>query len=186
MKNTFKFLATSFLVSALCLSGNNLFAQEQASAPTQNTQADGKKPSIAVLNIDTKNIAQDAQTMGYIVRLELEKTGRFNVMDKYEAAEIAKKHNIDISNCFSKSCLVETGRYFNVDKMMSGSVEKIEDKIVVSLRIIDVKSGNIEKSDATEYLNLPEIQKMVFRQFPFCYGTILHRVDFLFCAITQF
>jgi hypothetical protein len=45
--------------------------------------------------------------------------------------------------------------------MLSGSVERLEEKVIVSLRIIDVASGTIEKNETTEYLNLPEVQKMI-------------------------
>jgi len=38
------------------------------------------KPTIAVLNIETKGLVMDAQTMTDLVRLELEKTKIFNVM----------------------------------------------------------------------------------------------------------
>ena len=120
-----------------------------------------QKPSVAVLNIDSKGLIQDSKTMGYLVRLELEKTGVYSVMDKYEIADVVAKNKIDADNCYSKSCLVETGKLLGVDKMISGSAERIDEKIVITLRLIDVKSGSIEKTDATEYLNLPEVQKMV-------------------------
>jgi len=119
------------------------------------------KPTIAVLNIDSKGTINDAQEMGYLVRLEMEKTGVYNVMDKYEVNDVLSKNNLDITNCYSKTCLTDAGKLLNVDKMLGGSVERLGEKIVISLRLIDVKSGNIEKTQATEYLNLPEIQKMV-------------------------
>ena len=120
-----------------------------------------QKPTIAVMNVDSKGLIQNAQTMGYLVRLELEKTGVYSVMDKYEMADVVTKNKIDVDNCYAKTCLVETGKLLGVDKMLSGSAERVEEKIVITLRLIDVKSGTIEKSDATEYLNLPEVQKMV-------------------------
>ena len=119
------------------------------------------KPTIAVLNIDSKGTINDAQEMGYLVRLEMEKTGVYNVMDKYEVNDVLSKNNLDITNCYSKTCLTDAGKLLNVDKMLGGSGERLGEKIVISLRLIDVKSGNIEKTEATEYLNLPEVQKMV-------------------------
>lgn len=119
------------------------------------------KPSIAVLNIDSKGVINDAQEMGYLFRLEMEKTGVYNVMDKYEVNDVLAKNKVDLSNCYSKSCLTEAGKLLNVDKMLGGSVERLGEKIVISLRLIDVKTGSIEKTEATEYLNLPEVQKMV-------------------------
>jgi hypothetical protein len=100
--------------------------------------------------------------MGYMVRLEIEKTGVYTVLDRYEVADAIAKNSIDVNNCYAKSCLVEAGTKLGADKMLSGSVERFAEKIVITLRLIDVKTGVVEKSDATEYLNLqPEVQKMV-------------------------
>ena len=119
------------------------------------------KPSIAVLNIDSKGVVNDAQEMGYLVRLELEKTDKYSVLDKYEVNDVLKANKIDINTCYSKSCLTEVGKLLKADKMLSGSVERLGEKIVISLRLIDVATGTVEKSDANEYINLPEVQKMV-------------------------
>ena len=68
-------------------------------------------PTIAVISIDSKTIqSQDSETIAYMVRLELEKTGLYNVMYRYEVAEIVAKNNLDISGCYAKSCLIATGR----------------------------------------------------------------------------
>jgi hypothetical protein len=119
------------------------------------------KPTIAVLTIDSKGMINDAREMGFIVRLELEKTGQYAVLDKYEVNQLLMQHKVDVNNCYSKSCLADAGKILNSDKMLSGSVERFGEKIIISLRIIDVATGTIERSNVTEYLNLPEIQKMV-------------------------
>lgn len=130
---------------------------------TASTYAQGqKKSTAAVLGIDSKGVIQDAESVGYMVRLELEKANVFNVMDKYDVAEAVKKNNIDIKTCFGKSCVVAAGKTLNADKMITGSVERFGEKIVISLKVIDVKSESVEKQDATEYLNLqPELQRMI-------------------------
>lgn len=119
------------------------------------------KPSVAVLNIDSKGIVNNSEEMGYLVRLELEKTGVYTVLDKYEVKEITTANKIDLTNCYSKTCLIETGKLLKVEKMLSGSVERLGEKIVISLRLIEVETGKVEKTESTEYLNLPEVQKMV-------------------------
>ena len=50
------------------------------------------KPSLAVLNIDSKGIINTSEEMGYLVRLEIEKTNIYSVMDKYEVSEIIKEN----------------------------------------------------------------------------------------------
>lgn len=120
------------------------------------------KSTAAVLGIDSKGVIQDAEAVGFIVRLELEKANHYNVMDKYDVAEAVKKNSIDLKTCFGKTCVVAAGKALNADKMITGSVERFGEKIVISLKVIDVKTEAIEKQDATEYLNLqPELQRMI-------------------------
>lgn len=130
--------------------------------PTLGFAQNESKPTAAVLGIDVKGIIQDAEAMGYMVRLELEKTNVYNIMDKYDVADVVKKNNVDAKACFGKTCIVGAGKMLNADKMITGSVERFGEKIVISLKVIDVKTESVEKVNVTEYLNLqPEIQKMV-------------------------
>lgn len=124
---------------------------------------DGQTKSVAaVLGIDSKGVISDADAVGYMVRLELEKINVYSVMDQYDVAETVKKNNIDVKTCFGKSCVVAAGKALGADKMITGRVERFGEKIVISLKVIDVKSEAVEKQDATEYLNLqPELQKMI-------------------------
>ena len=126
-----------------------------------NAQSNSK-PLAAVLGIDSKGVIQESESVGYMVRLEMEKVNVYNVMDKYDVADVVKKNNIDVKTCFGKSCVIAAGKALGVDKMITGSVERFGEKIVISLKVIDVKTEAIEKQDATEYLNIqPELQKMI-------------------------
>ncbi len=118
--------------------------------------------TIAVLNIDTKDLSLDPAAMGNLVRLELEKTKVFSVMDKYDVAYITEQKGLDISNCYGKTCLLGIAESLDVDKMLTGNAERFGDKIIINLRLIDVASSALEQSDVTEYQNIPdEIQIMV-------------------------
>ncbi len=128
------------------------------SATAQNLE----KPVAAVLGIDSKGVIQDSESVGYMVRLELEKANVYNVMDKYDVEEAVKKNNIDLKTCFGKSCVVAAGKVLSANKMITGSVERFGEKIVISLKVIDVKLEAVEKQETTEYLNLqPELQRMI-------------------------
>lgn len=120
------------------------------------------KPSITVLNIDTKALNLDPNQMGNMVRIELEKLDTFEVMDRYDVSYVVEKNKLNINNCYGKICLLEVGSTINSEKMFTGSVELIGETVMVSFRLIDVKTGKIEKARVDEYLNLPkELQSMV-------------------------
>ena len=121
-----------------------------------------EKESIAIVSIDTKGLKLDNVSMGNLVRLELEKTNTYEVLDKYDATDIMKENQIDVNNCFGKRKLIEVGKLLEADKILSGSAELFGEKIIVILRLIDVKKEKIEKTNVMEYLDQQsEIQVMV-------------------------
>lgn len=121
-----------------------------------------ERPTLTVLNIDTQGINYSPEQMGGLVRLEANKLDRYEVMDKYDVAYMIDKHKLDISNCYGKIGLVEVGGILKSEKMLSGSVEILGETIIITLRLIDVKSATTEKTHVKEFNNLPhEIQQMV-------------------------
>jgi hypothetical protein len=118
--------------------------------------------TLTVLNIDAKGVNLDPVQMGNLVRIELEKLDTFEVMDRYDVSYVIEKNKLNISNCFGKICLVEIGNQIQSDKMFTGSAELFGETIIMTLRLIDVKTATIEKTQVNEYLNLPkELQGMV-------------------------
>lgn len=147
MKNLF---ITSLLI--LVLTG--------ISSAQENTTTQRQK--MTVLNIDVKGINLDPESAGNLVRREVEKLNIYDVTDRYDVAWLVEKNQLKIANCYGKMCLVEVGKTIQSEKMLSGSIEMYSDIIVVTMRIIDVKTASIEKTNVREFLNLPkELQTMV-------------------------
>jgi hypothetical protein len=120
------------------------------------------KPSVTVLNIDSKGLNIDPTQMGNMVRIELEKLNKFDVMDRYDVSYVIEKNQLNINNCYGKICLLEIGSIIHSEKMFTGSAELIGETIIMTFRLIDVKTATIEKTQVNEYLNLPkELQQMV-------------------------
>ncbi|MBR9919518.1 MAG: hypothetical protein GYB31_01685 [Bacteroidetes bacterium] len=131
---------------------------------SQETQAlaNNERPTVAVLNIDTRGLNMDPVQMGNLVRLELNKLGLFDVMDKYDAAYLIDKLELEIENCYGKICMVEVGKQLGMDKMLTGNVELLGDVILVDLRLVDVATGSVESSQVLEFLELnQQVQMMI-------------------------
>ncbi len=120
------------------------------------------KASIAVLDIDVKGFTIDPVQMGDITRLELSKIGKFELMDKYDVEYLVNKNDLSIAGCYGKLCLIEVGKVLKVDKIIGGSVELYQDMVVVTLRQIDIGTGEVEKTQVKEFLNIRnQVQTMV-------------------------
>lgn len=145
-------LATSrfFIVLSLLLAHLGAFAQIKT------------QPSCIVLNIDSENIYLNDEQMGNLVRLELSKLQRFEVVDRYDVSYLIEKNQLNVEECFGKICLLEIGKQLDVDYVLTGSVEHFGELIILNLRLINVKAGIIEKTQVVEYRYLPnELQTMV-------------------------
>ncbi|MBI3511457.1 MAG: hypothetical protein HY064_12400 [Bacteroidetes bacterium] len=129
--------------------------------PFGKISADNVKEKVIVLNIDTKGIVYAPEQMGNLVRVELEKLDTFDVMDRYDVNYLVQKNNLKIGDCYGKICLVEVGKVLGADKILTGSVEQIGDVIIYTMRFINVQTESIERTQVTEFLNLPnELQTM--------------------------
>jgi TolB-like protein len=120
------------------------------------------KPSIALLHMQSHGLTMDSATISGLTAIELEKTKLFNVADKYDVMDALQKAGVDLNSCYGRECLAEAGKAIHVDKVLSGSVEHFPNKIIITVRIIDVASAEVEKSSVNEFLDLPDnLQEMI-------------------------
>ncbi|HEV7232384.1 MAG TPA: hypothetical protein VGO45_13700 [Bacteroidia bacterium] len=129
----------------------------------QVNPAGKSRKSLTVLNIDSKGLGLDPVQMGNLVRIELEKLDTFEVMDRYDVAYVVEKNKLNIGNCYGKLCLVEIGDQIHSDKMFTGSVDLYGETIIMTFRLIDVKTASIEKTQVNEYLNLPKDLQLMLK-----------------------
>lgn len=125
---------------------------------TMNTQvkAQTSRLKLTVLNIASEGMHITPKQAGDMVRRELVKIKAYEVLDKYDVMYLIDKHGLKIDNCYGKTCLLDVAKVINSDKMLTGSIEKFQKTISITLRLIDVKSRSVEKVEVMEFLYLPE------------------------------
>jgi hypothetical protein len=122
----------------------------------------GQTPTAAVVSVYTQGVKISPEMAESLLRIELTKSEKFNVFDKLDMLEILTEQQIDVSNCFGKNCLLNIGKIADVDKMITGSIENLGKKIVMTVKILDVKSGKYDKIAVEEFINLDaELQIMM-------------------------
>ena len=128
---------------------------------TEAQDENASKPTIAILNVDTKGIKNKEYSLlypdeaGNILRIEMEKLNIYEILDRYDAEYIIKQKKLVTDNCYGKLCLTEVGKELGMDKMLSGTLENINGVIYYSLRLVDVKTNTIEKTHIHEFLDIP-------------------------------
>lgn len=110
--------------------------------------------------INTYNIRANSKIASKMVRTEVVYTNKYIVLDEFDMNEVNSNANYD--SCFSKKCLVEFGQKLEADYAISGSIDKIGAKIMISLKMIDVRSGSLKKNVSDEFDDQEyELQRMI-------------------------
>lgn len=120
-----------------------------------------QKEKVAVINFDTQGILLSPENIRKMVNLEIQKLDTYQVLDEYDLLHIVKTQNLILDDCFGKQCATEVGKIFEVNKVITGSVIRIDERITYTMRMIDVETSETEKSVVYEFANLqPHLQKM--------------------------
>ncbi|MBL1278862.1 MAG: hypothetical protein COA33_001215 [Fluviicola sp.] len=119
------------------------------------------KSSIAVANPNVVKLRTNSVIVAKMLRLELIKMDTYIVYDEFDMEDIYTVDSNYRDNCLSKTCLIRLGEDLNVDYMLTGSYDLLGEKIVISLKLIDVKNKRVVKSKVKEFDNqINELQRM--------------------------
>lgn len=121
-----------------------------------------KFPSI--LYTDTNNLKINYRVVKTSKSLNYNYAGKdtLELIEKFNTVSKAEKNREFVNNCFGKLCMVEIGETINCDKMLGGNIDLYGKTMVVTLRLVDVKTKTIERTYVKEFLNLPdEIQSII-------------------------
>ncbi len=103
---------------------------------------------VAVFDLATQSVDSTIlRPLTESVRRELVNSGKFKVINKGDMDEILGKQMSDISSCVTGQCtgIVEAGQLLDVGKVIIGSINLVGKTYYLSLSLIDVKTGNIER-----------------------------------------
>jgi len=110
------------------------------------------KISYAVLNLKSLGISNsEAQILTDRLRNNLVNLKEFRVLDRENMDVILKEQGFQLSGCTTTECAVEAGKLLNVHKIITGSVGKFSLIYTISLKIIDIETGEIENSIYYDY-----------------------------------
>ncbi len=119
------------IIPILLLTTSNLFSQSSENR-------------IAILNLDAVSISnEESITLTDRLRSELVNSGSFTVIERSEMDEILIEQGFQQTGCTTDECAVEIGKLLNINRICGGSVGKVGSLYTVTLRMIDVETGQI-------------------------------------------
>jgi hypothetical protein len=80
----------------------------------------------------------------------LASTGDYRVVERSQMQSILQEQEFQQSGCTSGECAVEVGQILGVEKIISGSIGKLGSLYSISLKKVDVATGEIEETSSYE------------------------------------
>ncbi len=104
--------------------------------------------TLAILDLDPKNISTvAADALGDRLRDELVVLNKFKVIARdVMMNKLLEEQSLQLSGCTSTECIVQAGNILGAEKVVGGSVSKVEGVYYVSIKIVDVETGQILKA----------------------------------------
>lgn len=102
------------------------------------------RTTIAILDFEVVGVsAQEARILTSRLGTYVVQAGRWQVIERREMEEILREQDFQLTGCTSNECAVEIGRLLGCQRMLAGSIGKIESTYHVDMRVIDVETGGI-------------------------------------------
>lgn len=106
-----------------------------------------EKVHIAVLDLDNRSefTADEIKLFTDRINAEIANYDDFIVVERQQINAILNEQGFQQSGaCNNQECLIEVGQLLSVQKIIGGSIGKMENIFPVSLKIIDVTTGKID------------------------------------------
>ncbi len=115
--------------------------------------------SMLIGGIEVRGVTSNEDILRSVIYKNLVNSKKYVVFDRYDVAE--KLGADKMKTCLGKECLVKVGKELNADFAMSASYEGLGDRILISMKIVDVKSGEIVQNEIEQFENQPrELNRM--------------------------
>ena len=129
--------------------------------------------TIAVAQPSVSGMETDPITVEKMLRIELAKLNLYFVYDASDMSEAIVAHPEFKSNCQSKTCLTSLGKTLGVNYTTSGSYDKLGNKLVISLKMVDVETGEVTKTVMLEF----DDQELELQRMTQCAVRVMHGLE---------
>ena len=129
---------------------------------TSYGQEQEQKSTIAVALPNVDNIEISQEIIAKLIQIELIKLDIYKVYDEFDIQEGIDSDERFTNDCYGKNCLIDLGKAVDVDYIVSTSLLGFGGKTVISIKIIDIASGEIVKNDVKEFIDdINKVQRML-------------------------
>lgn len=116
-------------------------------------------PSMVIGGIEVRGMTSNEDILRSVIYKSIVNSKKYVVNDRYDVAE---KIGADkLKSCMGKECLVSAGRELGADYALSASYEGLGDRILIAMKLVDVKTGEIVQNEIEQFESQPkELNRM--------------------------
>ena len=113
--------------------------------------AQTEKEHIAVIDLTGEITESESIALTNKVINEMLRTGKYSVFERSQMEEILKEQGFQQSGCTNEECAIEIGQLLGVRNIVFGNIGKVGKMYSISLKMVNVETGEIEKSTSLDF-----------------------------------
>ena len=127
-------------------------------------QGASNTPTLAVLDFEPKGgvTVESADYLTDRVRIELFKTRKYRILEREAIKKILQEQNLELSGIAAPSA-TRVGELISADRLLMGNINRIDGKLILNLRMVNVATGEIEYGETFEAMKESELLNMSVR-----------------------
>jgi hypothetical protein len=135
-----------------------LFVVFLALCCTLCAHAQQPKPILSVLDLRTSGVSKaDADVLLDYLSSHVVESGEYTVIDRSQRETVLKEIEFSQSDCTDEACQLRIGKLLSANRIVIGSVGKLEQIYLLNLKMIEVETGRLLKAVSGQYESMGEM-----------------------------
>jgi hypothetical protein len=135
-----------------------LFALGFALCCLLGAHAEQPKPILSILDLKTSGVSKsDADVLLDYLSSDLVESGEYTVIDRSQRETVLKEIEFSQSDCTDEACQLRIGKLLSANRIVIGSIGKLEQTYLLNLKMIEVETGKLLKAVSGQYKGMSEM-----------------------------
>ena len=120
--------------------------------------AQQSKPILSILDLRTSGVSKaDADVLLDYLSSHIVESGEYTVIDRSQRETVLKEIEFSQSECTDEACQLRIGKLLSANRIVIGSVGKLEQIYLLNLKMIEVETGKLLKAVSGQYKSVAEM-----------------------------
>jgi hypothetical protein len=125
---------------------------------TLGAHAEQPKPILSILDLRTSGVSKaDADVLLDYLSSHLVESGEYTVIDRSQRETVLKEIEFSQSDCTDEACQLRIGKLLSANRIVIGSVGKLEQTYLLTLKMIEVETGRLLRAVSGQYKGMGEM-----------------------------